>query len=128
MILRSFRIILFSYGISWNQDSGALAYLETVRDLGIWAWKTSEQIGENIPYAISHNVKNAIQNISNDIKMNKNTKCTILFSPAAASFDQFSNFEVRGDHFKSLVESTVSSDLSTDYWLQSNLRLLGEGI
>ena len=63
----------------------------------------SEQIGENIPYTISHNVKNAIQNISNDIKMNKNTKCTILFSPAAASFDQFSNFEVRGDHFKSLV-------------------------
>ena len=31
-----------------NQDSGALAYLETVRDLEIWAWKTSEQIGENV--------------------------------------------------------------------------------
>ena len=63
----------------------------------------SEQIGKNIPYTISHNVKNAIQNISNDIKMNKNTKCTILFSPAAASFDQFSDFEARGDHFKSLA-------------------------
>ena len=34
-------------GEEMNQDSGALAYLETVRDLGIWAWKTSEQIGEN---------------------------------------------------------------------------------
>ncbi len=32
------------------------------------------------------------------------------------------------EYFKSLVESAVSSDLSTDYWLQSNLRLLGEGI
>ncbi len=29
---------------------------------------------------------------------------TILFSPACASFDQYSNFEERGDHFISLVE------------------------
>jgi len=27
-----------------------------------------------------------------------------LLSPACASFDQFSNFEDRGDYFKSLVE------------------------
>ena len=32
------------------------------------------------------------------------------------------------DHFKSLVESNVYSDLSKDYWLQNQLRLLGEGI
>jgi len=32
------------------------------------------------------------------------------------------------DHFKSLVRSKVCSDLSKDYWLQRNLRLLGEGI
>ena len=29
---------------------------------------------------------------------------TILFSPACASFDQYVNFEERGDHFISLVE------------------------
>jgi len=29
---------------------------------------------------------------------------TILFSPACASFDQYLNFEERGDHFISLVE------------------------
>jgi len=32
------------------------------------------------------------------------------------------------DHFKSLVESNICSDLSKDYWLQNQLRLLGEGI
>ena len=32
------------------------------------------------------------------------------------------------DHFKSLVESNFCSDLSKDYWLQNQLRLLGEGI
>ncbi|MDN3593814.1 gluconate 2-dehydrogenase subunit 3 family protein [Zunongwangia endophytica] len=34
--------------IAENHDSGALAYLEIVRDVGIWAWLTSEQIGENV--------------------------------------------------------------------------------
>ena len=29
---------------------------------------------------------------------------TILFSPACASFDQYLNFEERGEHFVSLVE------------------------
>lgn len=29
-------------------DEGALAYLKEVRDMGIWAYKTSEEIGENV--------------------------------------------------------------------------------
>ncbi|MBP1555559.1 MAG: UDP-N-acetylmuramoyl-L-alanine--D-glutamate ligase, partial [Oscillospiraceae bacterium] len=31
----------------------------------------------------------------------------VLFSPASASFDMYSNFEERGRHFKSLVEDLV---------------------
>jgi UDP-N-acetylmuramoylalanine--D-glutamate ligase len=29
----------------------------------------------------------------------------VLLSPACASFDQYSNFEARGDHFRELVEA-----------------------
>lgn len=29
-------------------DSSAFAYVKNVRDMGIWAWKTSEEIGENV--------------------------------------------------------------------------------
>ena len=30
---------------------------------------------------------------------------TILLSPACASFDQYKNFEARGDHFREIAES-----------------------
>ena len=61
------------------------------------------KIKKKIPYKISYNLKNAISNIFHDIKKNKISKNTILFSPAAASFDQFSNFEERGVSFKRLI-------------------------
>jgi len=62
-----------------------------------------KQIKNNIAYTISKNIKNAINDIYKDLKLSKNIKNTILLSPAAASFDQFSNFEKRGIHFKNLI-------------------------
>ena len=44
-----------------------------------------------------------MNNIYKDSKLNENSKKTILLSPAAASFDQFSNFENRGTYFKNLI-------------------------
>ncbi len=62
-----------------------------------------KQIYKNIPYTISKNMRNAINSIYKDLKFNDNSIKTILLSPAAASFDQFSNFEKRGDYFKYLI-------------------------
>ena len=67
----------------------------------------SKQIKRSIPYVISRNISNAITHILLDIKKNKNIKNTILLSPAAASFDQFNNFEERGSHFKKLGISKI---------------------
>ena len=64
----------------------------------------SRQIGRDVTYAVSSNLSKAILDISNDIKKRSGvSKSTILLSPAAASFDQFSNFEDRGNCFKNLV-------------------------
>jgi len=62
-----------------------------------------KQIQKYIPYTISRNMMSAINSIYEDIKMSKDTEKTILLSPAAASFDQFKNFENRGIYFKNLI-------------------------
>ena len=61
------------------------------------------KIKNHIVYKISGNIKKALQDISNDLTLNQNIKKTIVFSPAAASFDQFKNFESRGIFFKNLI-------------------------
>jgi UDP-N-acetylmuramoylalanine--D-glutamate ligase len=68
----------------------------------------SKELKHKIPYSVSHNLRNAFKNICIDIKLNKNSKNTILLSPAAASFDQFKNFETRGVFFKSLVKKNLN--------------------
>ena len=53
------------------------------------------------------NLKLVIKKIFNEIKYNKNPNHqTILFSPAAASFDNFKNFEERGKYFNKLIKQT----------------------
>jgi len=62
-----------------------------------------KQIRKSVPFSVSNNMQNAVNNIYKDLKSNKNLKKTILLSPAAASFDQFNNFENRGNYFKNLI-------------------------
>ena len=71
-----------------------------------------KQIGKNIPYKISNNIRNAVNDIFKELKLNKNSKKTILLSPAAASFDQFSNFENRGNYFKHLIIKKFNQGLN----------------
>ncbi len=61
-----------------------------------------KQLKNKVKYSISKNLKKAIINILKDIRLLKKTSSTILFSPSAASFDQFKNFEIRGSEFKKL--------------------------
>jgi len=34
--------------VEMDSDAGAYAYLNNVRDMAIWAWKNSEEVGENV--------------------------------------------------------------------------------
>ena len=50
------------------------------------------------------NLKKAWLTVIKDIKNDNSTKKIILFSPAAASFDSFKNFEDRGKYFNQLAK------------------------
>jgi UDP-N-acetylmuramoylalanine--D-glutamate ligase len=62
-----------------------------------------KKIKKKIPYKISYNIDNALKDIFNETKKKKESQLTILLSPGAASYDQFSNFEERGAYFKNLI-------------------------
>jgi UDP-N-acetylmuramoylalanine--D-glutamate ligase len=54
-------------------------------------------------------LKNVVKKLSIEIKADKDTNHkTILFSPSAASFDNFKNFEKRGEYFNQLIKKYIS--------------------
>ena len=62
------------------------------------------QIKGKLDFLITRNLKNSIAQIFKDIKLQNKEKKSILLSPSAASFDQFKNFEKRGNEFKRLCK------------------------
>ena len=56
-----------------------------------------------INFRLCGTLKNAVIQVFKDSRNITNKKITILLSPASASYDQFKNFENRGDYFKNLI-------------------------
>jgi UDP-N-acetylmuramoylalanine--D-glutamate ligase len=55
-------------------------------------------------------LKSLVQKLSLEIKVDKNRiHKTILFSPSAASFDNFKNFEERGKYFNHLIKKYINA-------------------
>lgn len=64
------------------------------------------QFKNKVKFKVFRNIKGVLKEIINDIRygnFNKN-KREILFSPSAASFDTFKNFEERGMYFNFLIK------------------------
>jgi UDP-N-acetylmuramoylalanine--D-glutamate ligase len=75
----------------------AKAYL-----IGEAAPQFAATLGTEVPYEISGTLEKAVDHAAADAEKDE-AGAVVMLSPACASFDQFKNFEVRGDHFVGLV-------------------------
>jgi len=76
----------------------AKAYL-----IGEAAPEFSVTLGNEVPFEISQTLDVAVRNATKDAGQ-CGTKAVVMLSPACASFDQFPNFEIRGEAFRAEVE------------------------
>ena len=61
-----------------------------------------KQIKGQIKFYETRTIRKSILKILKDIRTLKKQNNTILLSPSSASYDQYLNFEKRGDEFKKL--------------------------
>lgn len=78
----------------------AKAYL-----IGEAAASFSATLGQSAPYEISGTLAAAVDHAARDAANDNASEAVVLLSPACASFDQFKNFEVRGEAFRQLVRA-----------------------
>ena len=62
-------------------------------------------LGAAVPHEINGTLDKALSAATRDATASAATEPVVLLSPACASFDQYRNFEVRGDAFRALVHA-----------------------
>jgi UDP-N-acetylmuramoylalanine--D-glutamate ligase len=60
-------------------------------------------LGDKVPHEISETLDVAVANAARDAEASGVPEPVVLLSPACASFDQYRNFEIRGNRFRELV-------------------------
>ncbi|MGJ5066274.1 UDP-N-acetylmuramoyl-L-alanine--D-glutamate ligase [Bradyrhizobium oligotrophicum] len=62
-------------------------------------------LGDKVPHEMSGTLEVAVAQAAADAEASGLKDAVVLLSPACASFDQFRNFEIRGTHFRDLVQA-----------------------
>ncbi len=76
----------------------AKAYL-----IGEAADEFSEILSGRVPHVIAGDIDSAVRAAAEDAALDRRPEPTVLLSPACASFDQFKDFEARGEAFRRAV-------------------------
>jgi UDP-N-acetylmuramoylalanine--D-glutamate ligase len=84
----------------------AKAYL-----IGTAADEFSQVLARKVPHVIAGDLDTAVRMAAEDAAIDGRPEPTVLLSPACASFDQFTDFEARGEAFRRAVASLDETPL-----------------
>jgi UDP-N-acetylmuramoylalanine--D-glutamate ligase len=70
----------------------------------------ARQIGDACPVVLCRTLDRAVEQAHADATKDGIPGAVVLLSPAAASWDQFTSFEARGDRFRSLVQDLLAPE------------------
>jgi UDP-N-acetylmuramoylalanine--D-glutamate ligase len=73
--------------------------------IGEAAAEFAHQLDGKVPYVIAGTLDRAVELAARDAQASDAQEPVVLLSPACASFDQYRNFELRGDAFRGLVKA-----------------------
>jgi UDP-N-acetylmuramoylalanine--D-glutamate ligase len=73
--------------------------------IGEAAQEFAGTLGAKVPHEISQTLDNALAAAARDADASGLADPVVLLSPACASFDQYRNFEIRGNRFRELVQA-----------------------
>jgi UDP-N-acetylmuramoylalanine--D-glutamate ligase len=76
--------------------------------IGEAAQSFAQTIGGSFPFEICGTLEAAVPAAARDAFASTLAEPVVLFSPACASFDQFPDFERRGDRFRAIVEALLA--------------------
>lgn len=93
---------------------GLSPYLKRVRKaylIGEAQEAFAETLKGRVPVEKCGDLETAVARASADALAKADDQPTVLFSPACASFDQYRNFEIRGDAFRSAVAALIDQSV-----------------
>jgi UDP-N-acetylmuramoylalanine--D-glutamate ligase len=73
--------------------------------IGEAASEFAATLGRDVPHEITGTLDEAVKAAARDAQASAAKEPVVLLSPACASFDQYRNFEIRGDAFRDLVRA-----------------------
>jgi len=112
--LRSYAgIYWIAGGLSKEEGIGvirdALGNIRKAYLIGTCAEHFAADLNGKVEYSLLENLHQATEAAYTDAVQDNLPEATILLAPAAASFDQFANFEARGDTFRELALTLITA-------------------
>ncbi len=109
-------LLSFEGGLFWivggRAKEGGIALLKALFPrvekaylIGESALSFAEMLDGHMPYDRSETLDVAVERALRDAQISSHQEPVVLLSPACASYDQFKNFEMRGDAFRQLISA-----------------------